>query len=238
MRNGNHLGDSLLRQRQSGQSWPFLSRLAAPVSLAGRKRLFDVVVAAFLLVLLAPLLALLALALTASRDGGAVIYRQKRVGRGGRMFACLKFRSMRPDADRILAEILARNPALRAEWAETQKLQADPRITRIGRVLRSTSMDELPQLWNVLVGDMSLVGPRPVTQSEVDGPYMTFGARQDYLSVRPGVTGLWQVSGRSGVSFEQRTALDREYVRTLSFRRDIAILFRTVGVVVRHDGAV
>ena len=201
------------------------------------KRYFDVVCAMLLILFTSPLLFCLSLAVVANWDGGSIVYRQKRVGQGGRVFNCLKFRSMCVNADEVLCELLEREPTLKAEWAETHKLQVDPRVTRIGRILRSTSLDELPQLWNVLVGDMSLVGPRPITQAEVDGPYQRLGARQDYLSVRPGITGLWQISGRSGVSYEDRVALDRDYVRNLSATRDLAILFRTVGVVMRRDGA-
>ena len=207
------------------------------VVIAVSKRWIDVILSVILIAMIFPLLLLLAAAIALSFDGGPIIYRQVRVGRYGKPFHCMKFRSMRADADRLLAELLARDPKLELEWMQTHKLRDDPRITAIGRFLRSTSLDELPQLWNTLVGDMSIVGPRPVTQAELDGPYKRFGAHSAYLSVRPGITGLWQISGRSGISYERRTELDREYVRTLSPRNDMAILLRTVGAVIRRHGA-
>jgi undecaprenyl-phosphate galactose phosphotransferase len=150
---------------------------------------------------------------------------------------CLKFRTMYPDADRILRELLARDPSSRAEWEGTQKLRRDPRVSRIGRLLRATSLDELPQLWNVLRGEMSLVGPRPVTSSEMRKWYEVLGGATLYMLVRPGITGLWQVSGRSGTTYERRVALDCQYVESLSLRNDALILLRTVGVLIRREGA-
>ena len=144
---------------------------------------------------------------------------------------------MRPDADRILAELLARDPSARAEWEATRKLRRDPRVTRIGRLLRATSLDELPQMINVFRGDMSLVGPRPVVQDELDQHYSPALAVNDYLSVRPGVTGLWQVSGRSNTGYRERVALDSDYARNPSLLRDLKILVLTVVVVLRCRGA-
>jgi lipopolysaccharide/colanic/teichoic acid biosynthesis glycosyltransferase len=198
------------------------------------KRAFDVVLALLLLALTSPLLLLLAGA--ARLDGGPALYAHHRVGRGGRAFRCLKFRTMVPGADRILAEHLARDPAARAEWEATRKLRRDPRITRVGRLLRSTSLDEMPQIVNVLRGEMSFVGPRPVVPDELDEHYGLIG-RGAYLSVRPGITGLWQVSGRSDTGYEERVALDIAYVRRPSFRQDLVILLRTVGAVLRRQGA-
>lgn len=206
-------------------------------AFVGQKRIVDIVLTVIILIATLPMLLCLTLAVAANFDGGPIIYRQLRVGRNGRSFHCLKFRSMRADADIVLADLLERDLAMRAEWAATHKLRNDPRVTRIGRLIRSMSLDELPQLWNVLAGDMSIVGPRPITQAEVDGPYRLYGARLEYLSVRPGITGLWQVSGRSGISYEQRVAMDREYVRNLSPARDLSILLRTFSAVMRRDGA-
>ncbi|MBL6456674.1 sugar transferase [Belnapia sp. T6] len=199
------------------------------------KRLIDLVGAVVLLALLSPIF--LVLAIAACADGGPVFFAHRRIGRGGAEFGCLKFRSMRTDADRALRDLLARDPAARAEWEATRKLKADPRVTRIGRVLRSTSLDELPQLVNVLRGEMSLVGPRPVVRDELERFYAPRGAVQDYLSVRPGVTGPWQVGGRSDTGYEERVALDTDYVRHSSFVRDLHILLSTVGAVIRRQGA-
>ena len=141
------------------------------------------------------------------------------------------------NADLVLHELLDRDPAARAEWTRSHKLKRDPRISRVGRILRTTSLDELPQLWNVLRGEMSLVGPRPVTEAEVRNWYEPRGGVAAYCSVRPGITGLWQVSGRSGTTYEHRVELDCRYVNDLSLTNDIRILFRTVGAVMRQDGA-
>lgn len=197
------------------------------------KRGFDLLVSAVLLVLLAPVM--LVLAILVRLDGGPAFFGHPRVGRDGRTFACLKFRSMATDSQALLDALLAADPAARDEWAATRKLRRDPRITPIGRFLRNTSLDELPQLLNVLRGDMSLVGPRPVVQAELDQHYGPAAA--SYLAVRPGMTGLWQVSGRSDVGYADRVALDVAYVRRPSFRNDLSILLRTVLVVARGSGA-
>ena len=157
-----------------------------------------------------------------------MFFAHTRVGRHGRLFRCFKFRTMVPNAAEVLAELLARDPAARAEWARDRKLRNDPRITPIGRLLRKTSLDELPQLFNVLRGEMSLVGPRPVMPDELE----RYGEAQDRLSqVRPGLTGLWQISGRNDVDYERRVHLDAWYVRNWTFWYDILILFRTLLVV-------
>jgi lipopolysaccharide/colanic/teichoic acid biosynthesis glycosyltransferase len=199
------------------------------------KRALDVTLSATLLLVLLPVF--LAIAVVVAGDGGSALYSHRRVGRGGRTFGCLKFRSMRPNADRLLAELLAREPSARAEWEATRKLRRDPRVTPIGRLLRATSLDELPQLINVLRGDMSLVGPRPVVQEELDQHYAPAAAAADYLSVRPGVTGLWQVSGRSDTDYRERVALDAHYARNPSLRKDLVLLALTVVVVLRCRGA-
>jgi exopolysaccharide production protein ExoY len=189
--------------------------------------------ALLLLLLLAPLMVMVAF-LIWRRDGAPIFFGHYRVGRSGRLFRCLKFRTMFVESESMLADLLANDPAARAEWERDQKLTDDPRITPIGHFLRRTSLDELPQLINVLRGEMNLVGPRPITVGEL-GRYG--GTRWHYLSVRPGVTGLWQVSGRNDVSYEQRVALDRHYVEERTPWLDLRILVKTVGVVVARDGA-
>jgi undecaprenyl-phosphate galactose phosphotransferase len=207
---------------------------AARRANSGDKRLFDVIASLFGLVLLLPVFVTLAI-LIKMNDGGPVFYAHRRVGRRGRTFRCWKFRTMQEDADHALAAFLEQNPEAAAEWRETQKLRFDPRITTVGRFLRFTSLDELPQLFNVVLGEMSLVGPRPVTKSELNDRYAK--DRRYYLLVRPGVTGLWQVSGRNKLSYSRRVQLDEQYLREWSFWQDISILLRTFDVVFRRDGA-
>ena len=190
------------------------------------------VLALLLLAALSPLL--IALAWLIARDGGPATFAQYRVGCGGRLFVCLKFRTMRADAERALREVLDRDSGLRAEWHRAQKLADDPRVTPFGKWLRRSSLDELPQLLNVLRGEMALVGPRPITVPELRryGP-----VRWLYLSVVPGMTGLWQVSGRNRTNYERRVELDQQYVRNRSAWLDCKILARTVLVVLTRDGA-
>lgn len=196
------------------------------------KRLIDVIGASILLILLSPVF--LIVSILVALDGGPVFYRHTRIGRHGVPFGCLKFRTMILGADHCLNEYLSYHPLAGEEWEREQKLTFDPRITAIGRFLRRTSLDELPQLVNVLYGDMSLVGPRPVTQGEL----RHYGnASAEYLSVRPGITGLWQISGRNDVSYAQRVALDQTYVSTLSVWRDLVILLKTPVVVFSKRGA-
>jgi exopolysaccharide production protein ExoY len=197
------------------------------------KRSFDAGVAALGLLLLSPLLLLVALAIW-SVDGGSPLYRHRRLGRGGRSFDCLKFRSMRTDGDAVLARHLERNPVARAEWARTRKLKDDPRVTPIGQMLRKSSLDELPQLFNILRGDMSLVGPRPIVEAEVE----KYGdAAAAYFAVRPGLTGAWQVSGRSDTTYAERVRLDRHYVESRSFAGDMMIIVRTIPAVFLVKGS-
>lgn len=161
-------------------------------------------------------------------EDGPILYRHTRIGRDGRRFQCFKFRTMVPNADLILGELLGQDPALREEWERTQKLTNDPRVSRIGRVLRRTSLDELPQLINVLRGDMSLVGPRPVVESEL----RKYGRRaRAYTSIRPGLTGMWQIHGRSSTSYRRRVALDVHYAKYGTMLLDIYLLVKTVRVV-------
>lgn len=197
------------------------------------KRALDVIGAGLGLVLLAPFFLVVALLVRA--DGGPAFFAHQRVGRGGKLFGCLKFRSMVIDSQARLEALLASDPAARAEWEATRKLKNDPRITRIGRFLRSTSLDELPQLINVLRGEMSLVGPRPVQEAEIDRYYGASAAH--YMAVRPGITGLWQVSGRSETSYESRVALDVSYVSRPSMLADLSILLRTPVAVLSRRGA-
>jgi undecaprenyl-phosphate galactose phosphotransferase len=168
-------------------------------------------------------------------DGGPAVFAHRRVGRGCRFFGCLKFRTMVVGAEEALSEYLALHPEAAEEWKREQKLGFDPRITGMGKLLRRTSLDELPQLVNVLRGEMSLVGPRPVTKAEIDEKY---GAHARLCtSVRPGLTGLWQVSGRNDISYPERVALDIRYVTSQSLVEDVRILFRTAGVVLNRSGA-
>ncbi len=196
------------------------------------KSLCDVIAAAILLILLGPLL--LILAALSRTDGGPAFYSQPRIGIGGRPFRCIKFRTMVVDAEIRLARLLAEDMELAAEWQSTRKLRNDPRITPIGRFLRKTSLDELPQLFNVLRGEMSLIGPRPIAESEMP----LYGANIDhYLGAKPGLTGIWQVSGRSNTTYERRVELDAWYVRNWTLWNDVAILVRTIPAVLRRDGA-
>jgi Undecaprenyl-phosphate galactose phosphotransferase WbaP len=165
---------------------------------------------------------------------GPVFYRQTRIGRYGRRFHVYKFRTMVQNADELLQTYLAEYPDLRTEWLATHKLKNDPRITRVGAILRKTSLDELPQLWNILIGEMSLIGPRPIVDAEVEKYGDCF---ELYIQVRPGLTGLWQVSGRSDTSYERRVELDKYYVLNRSLKLDLQILWKTVFVVLKKDGA-
>lgn len=193
------------------------------------QRLFDVTVATVALVVCLPLLLVVSVAVALSSPG-SVLFVHERVGRRGRPFPCLKFRTMRPDAEAELAGALAADAALAEEFAATYKLRDDPRVTAVGRVLRRTSLDELPQFLNILVGHMSVVGPRPVTVPEL-GHYGAHVA--ELLSARPGLTGSWQVSGRSDLTYEQRVALDLAYLRDRRLSTDIKIIARTVLLVLR-----
>jgi lipopolysaccharide/colanic/teichoic acid biosynthesis glycosyltransferase len=197
------------------------------------KRSLDIIGAGIGLVLLSPFFLIVALLVRA--DGGPAFFAHQRVGRGGKLFGCLKFRSMVVDSQSRLEALLANDPTARAEWEATRKLKNDPRITPIGRFLRSTSLDELPQLINVLHGEMSLVGPRPVQEAEIDRYYGASAAH--YMAVRPGITGLWQVSGRSETSYESRVALDVAYVSRPSLLADLSILLRTPVAVLSRRGA-
>jgi exopolysaccharide production protein ExoY len=196
-------------------------------------RLADVTLAAMLLIAILPLILLAALCIFAS-DGASPLFVQRRLGRGGTPFACLKLRTMAPDAERRLAALLAADPAARTLWQSQQKLVADPRVTPLGRLLRLTSIDELPQLVNILLGDMSLVGPRPIVAAEVGRYGRRFAA---YCDRRPGLTGLWQVSGRSRSGYARRLACDRLFARRRSLTLYLRILAATVPTVLLARGA-
>lgn len=217
-------GARRFRRRSQARSGSRLARLQLRL---------DQFAALLLLLLFAPLMAVIAL-LVWRRDGAPVLFGHYRIGQHGRPFRCLKFRSMYLDSEAMLRELLERDPAARAEWERDHKLTDDPRITPIGHFLRRTSLDELPQLFNVLRGEMSLVGPRPITLAELP----RYGqVRWHYLSVRPGMTGLWQVSGRNDTTYDERVELDREFVEQHSLRLRLSILLRTLRVVIRGSGA-
>jgi len=198
------------------------------------KMLFDYTLVLLALPFIVPVLLLIGLAIRATSPGPA-LFTQNRIGKNGETIKVYKFRSMYADAEKRLKDLLARDAAARAEWKKTIKLRNDPRVTRLGAFLRKTSLDELPQLINVLKGQMSLVGPRPVPQAELDERY---AARADYYKlVRPGMTGLWQISGRNDVSYEQRVNMDTWYVFNWSLYIDLVILYKTIGVVLKKRGA-
>lgn len=203
----------------------------APVNAVTRA--IDITVSLCMLVLLLPMMAMAALGIAVTSPG-PVIFRQARIGQNGQEFGCYKFRTMRIDAEPHLARLLETHPELRREWASNQKLARDPRITPIGRILRHCSVDELPQLINVLRGEMSLVGPRPIVRSEVPryGRYIT-----SYMSVRPGLTGIWQVTGRNDTTYRRRVAADVLYSRRKSLWLDFRILLMTIPAVITGRGS-
>jgi exopolysaccharide production protein ExoY len=196
------------------------------------KRVFDVSGALIAILLLLPLFCLMALAIKLW-DRGPVLYRHPRVGLNGKVFDCLKFRSMVVDADAALSCHLATNGDVAREWEETRKLKRDPRVTTLGLAMRKSSIDELPQLFNILKGDMSFVGPRPIVADEMP----KYGASiRHYFCARPGLTGAWQISGRNDVKYSTRVALDREYVQAWSLWRDLVIIVKTARVIVTSRG--
>ncbi|MGC2400444.1 MAG: sugar transferase [Acidobacteriaceae bacterium] len=223
----------------NGAEWEQLSLAVHELSTNGVhyrcvKRLLDIIIVCSFLPCLVPML-LIAAAIVRISSPGPILYRQRRIGRFGREFELWKFRSMYVNSDDILhSHLLADNEAAR-EWKHSRKLKVDPRVTRLGRLLRRTSLDELPQFLNVLVGDMSLVGPRPIVSAE-KAQYRD--AYFFYASARPGLTGLWQVSGRSDLSYHQRVTLDEAYIRGWNLALDIQILWRTARVVWQLKGAV
>ena len=215
-----------IRGGQSGTANP-------PIVVGGAgKRYFDICVALSSIALWLPLLCLIAIAVKFA-GRGPILYRHRRVGRNGKAFDCLKFRTMVVDADAILHRHLSTNCEAAREWKENHKLRNDPRITPLGAVLRKTSLDELPQLFNILKGDMSFVGPRPIVVAEV----VKYGeCITHYMCARPGLTGPWQVSGRNDVDYEHRVWLDSQYVENWRFWRDLAIIIKTFRVIVTSRG--
>lgn len=210
--------------RPSGSRASFEASLQRPPSLYTRwgKRALDVMVSSMMLLMVAPLL--LVLAAVVALDGGRPFFAHRRVGLGGAFFPCLKVRSMRHGAEAELKRILAEDPEAAAEWAETHKLNNDPRVTAVGRFLRRSSLDELPQLVNVLRGEMSIVGPRPVTYDEL----AKYGTSADaYLALKPGLTGPWQVDGRNELSYDERVALDAGYADNMTLVGDVTIILKT-----------
>lgn len=198
----------------------------------GLKRTTDILGAVLIAAVFSPVV--IAVCLTLWLQRGPVIYKHRRIGRGGRTFECFKFRTMLPNADQVLREVLEKNPALKLEWVRDHKLRDDPRVTAIGRFLRRTSLDELPQLWNVLRGEMSLVGPRPIVREEL----LRYGRKvRDYLAIKPGITGLWQVMGRNDTDYRRRVVIDTYYVRNQNLLLDLYILIKTIGVVLGRAGA-
>jgi Undecaprenyl-phosphate galactose phosphotransferase WbaP len=205
-----------------------------PSRYAGTKRALDFLGAIVLAVVSSPLILAIVIVALIRREPGSIIYKHRRIGQDGRAFECLKFRTMVPNADQVLRELLERDPAIKAEWLRDHKLRCDPRVTRLGRFLRRTSLDELPQLWNVMRGEMSLVGPRPVVREEL----LRYGRNaRAYLSAKPGITGLWQVKGRNNTDYRRRVVLDTYYVRNQNLLLDLYILLRTTRVVLRGSGA-
>jgi len=210
--------------------------LGAPVEIGTMystigKRLLDIAIVLTSMWILVPVI--LVLSAITMLDGKSPFFGHRRVGRDGVEFRCWKVRSMVADAEGRLAAHLKTEPNARMEWEATRKLKDDPRVTRFGQFIRKTSLDELPQILNVLLGTMSIVGPRPIVRNEL----VLYGCHTNsYLQLRPGITGLWQVSGRNEVGYDKRVAFDREYNATMSFSRDIAIIWRTVRVVLARSG--
>jgi Undecaprenyl-phosphate galactose phosphotransferase WbaP len=199
----------------------------------GMARVLDI----SMILLAAPyiLLAFLVIMILIKLDSkGPVFYRQARIGRQGRKFYVYKFRTMVQNADEILQTYLNNSPELKAEWLATHKLKQDPRVTGVGAVLRKLSLDELPQLWNIWIGDMSVIGPRPIVDAEIEKYGKCFDL---YIQIRPGLTGLWQVSGRNNTTYERRVELDEYYILNRSLKLDLQILWKTVFVVLKKDGA-
>lgn len=209
---------------------PHTDRLPPPLG-GPAKRAVDVVLAGLLLLLSAPIMLLVAAAVQLLM-GGPVLFGHKRIGYRGRAFVCYKFRTMASNAQELLEKHLAENPEAAREWQATRKLSNDPRITALGRFLRKSSLDELPQLLNVLNGDMSLIGPRPIVPDEATHYGRNVCA---YLCARPGITGMWQTNGRSSVSYRTRVACDRYYARHWSLRLDLVLLLKTIPAVLKFD---
>ncbi|MDZ4315213.1 MAG: sugar transferase [Azonexus sp.] len=226
-----HDGSGLVQRPSRAVSVTADKATASPYSQLIVKRVLDLLICAAALIFFAPLMLIIAGAI---RMTGPVFFKQERIGQGGRLFKVYKFRTMAVDAEQRLADLLANDRAAQIEWEAMRKLTKDPRITAVGRFLRLSSLDELPQLINVVVGDMSVVGPRPIIPGEA---VMYDRYIADYCRVKPGLTGLWQVSGRNGTTYRRRVALDVYYSRHASLALDIKILFKTIPAVLRAEGA-
>ena len=223
-----------MKSASRSASSPFFSSVTGAPPVGGiSKRSFDILVALAALVVLSPIFVLI-MALVKYSDGGSVFYGHRRIGYNGSTFRCLKFRTMAENGDALLQQYLEQNPEAQEEWRTTRKLQDDPRVTIVGTVLRKLSLDELPQLINILKGEMSLVGPRPVVEDELE---LYEASAVYYLRSRPGLTGLWQVSGRNDVSYAARVAFDTHYVRNWSLTSDLVIVARTIPAVCLSRGS-
>ena len=211
---------------------PAIRTAAPPHGYRFLKRILDIAGAFAIGLAFSPLL--LVIAVRMGLEEGPILFRHRRIGQGGRVFECLKFRTMVPNAEQILHDLLDKDSDARAEWLRDHKLRNDPRVTRLGRFLRRTSLDELPQLWNVLRGEMTLVGPRPIVKEEM----LRYGRHlQTYLAAKPGITGLWQVTGRTDTDYRRRVAMDTYYVKKQGLLIDLQILLKTVKVVLWGRGA-
>lgn len=205
------------------------------------KRLFDILFSLCFLILLSPLFVIVAILVKLSSEG-PILYKSLRMGRGGELIACLKFRSMYKDADSRLHELLKEDPLFRKEWKAFQKVENDPRITPLGKFLRKASLDEIPQFWNVLIGNLSVVGPRPPTllcSPSLQEITKLYGEKASViLSVRPGITGVWQISGRSQIPFKERCLIEEKYAKERTFLKDLIVIAKTLPAVFSTKGAV
>ncbi|MBV9064616.1 MAG: sugar transferase [Methylobacteriaceae bacterium] len=217
----------------SPQGVPFAQEQQASALPFDLSRVLDIALAIGALIFLSPVMMIVAAAIKIE-DGGPIFFGHNRIGYQGRSFRCWKFRSMVIDSEARLGELLATDPKARSEWEADQKLRRDPRITKLGRLIRVTSIDELPQLFNVLAGEMSLVGPRPIVVAEIERYGRWF---RNYCAVRPGVTGIWQISGRNDVSYRKRVAMDVLYSRSRSLSLYMALILATIPAVLRRQGS-
>ncbi|TAE57641.1 MAG: sugar transferase [Nostocales cyanobacterium] len=236
-KDANATTHTLMKRGKNARSTQVKPRVLSSQGLNGEftKRLFDIAFSLSVLILFFPIYLILALLIAISSEG-PIFYVQERVGKNYRRFKCIKFRTMVTNADEILSQMMATSPELRQEFTSTFKLKQDPRITKIGHFLRITSLDEFPQFWNVLKGDMSVVGPRPLVADEL----VKYGIHIDQiLTIRPGITGLWQVSGRNDIPYPRRVLIDLHYVKFRNFSLDLWIILKTINVVLmpKNNGA-
>lgn len=228
--NDERIAELVVVRRPKPDTRPSFSTVIRPSGVA--KRLFDVVGAVAISIVLSPLILVIAVCIGVT--GSPVFFSHRRIGRDHRPFRCYKFRTMVPNAEQVLMDLLHSDPKVLQEWRANHKLHNDPRVVGLGALLRKTSLDELPQLWNVLKGDMSLVGPRPIVADEME----RYGDKAHaYCSVSPGMTGLWQISGRSNVTYSRRVSLDMLYIRNQNLRVDLWIIWKTLFVVLSRFGA-